>query len=95
LGAISDRAFDELEVEERYGSYLERQRADVAAFERDENLRLPADMDYTVIGGLSAEVRGKLAAVRPSSLGAAARIPGMTPAALNRLLGYVRARSAA
>jgi tRNA uridine 5-carboxymethylaminomethyl modification enzyme len=95
LGAISDRAFDELEVEERYGSYLERQRADVAAFERDENLRLPADMDYTVIGGLSAEVRGKLAAVRPSSLGAAARIPGMTPAALTRLLGYVRARSAA
>ena len=64
--------------------------ADVVAFRKDESLVLPADLDYAVIGGLSNEVRDKLARARPATLGAAARISGVTPAALTALLGHVR-----
>ncbi len=95
LAGISPSAFEQLEIEARYESYLVRQRADVAAFERDEHVRLPEDLDYESISGLSIEVRSKLAAQRPASLGAAARIPGVTPAALTRLLSFVKSRSAA
>ena len=68
-----------------------RQR-DIAAFRRDEALLLPADLDYAAVGGLSREIRGKLAAARPATLGAAARISGVTPAALVALLQYVKRR---
>ena len=57
---------------------------------RDEALELPADLDYAAIGGLSTEVRQKLAAVRPANLGQAGRIDGITPAALTRLLSHVK-----
>ncbi len=59
---------------------------------RDEALALPPDLDYDAIGGLSTEVRQKLSAVRPASLGQAGRIDGVTPAALTRLLSYVKRR---
>ena len=61
---------------------------------RDEALELPADLDYSAIGGLSTEVRQKLSAVRPASLGQAGRIDGITPAALTRLLSHVKRRPA-
>ena len=61
---------------------------------RDEDLTLPADLDYAAIAGLSAEVRQKLSAVRPASLGQAGRIDGVTPAALTRLLSYVKRKPA-
>ncbi|HEX2561618.1 hypothetical protein, partial [Phenylobacterium sp.] len=61
---------------------------------RDENLALPADLDYTAVGGLSNEVREKLAAVRPLTLGQAARIEGVTPGALTALLAHVRRKAA-
>ncbi len=61
-------------------------RRDIAAFRRDEALLLPADLDYAAVGSLSTEIRGKLAAARPATLGAAARISGVTPAALVALL---------
>ena len=73
---------------------LERQAADVAAFRRDEDLTLPAALDYTTIGGLSNEARQKLSAVRPLTLGQAARIEGVTPGALTALLAHVRRRAA-
>ncbi len=95
LEVISAAAFEQLEIQARYESYLVRQRADVAAFERDEHVRLPDDLDYAAISGLSIEARSKLAAQRPANLGAAARIPGVTPAALTRLLSFVKSRSAA
>ena len=60
------------------------------AFRRDESLILPRGLDYDTIGSLSAEVRSKLRRVRPATLGAAARISGVTPAALTALLRYVR-----
>jgi tRNA uridine 5-carboxymethylaminomethyl modification enzyme len=81
-----------LEADAHYASYLARQEADIEAFRRDEALLLPADLDYAVIGGLSAEVRAKLTGHRPRTLGAAARISGVTPAALTALLGHVRSR---
>src|SRR5262249_14328102 len=81
---------EQLEIDGRYAGYLDRQEADILAFRRDEALRLPADLDFAAIGGLSAECRGKLAAIRPATLGQAGRIPGVTPAALTALLRHVR-----
>jgi len=80
-------------IDAQYRVYLARQEADIDAFRRDENLMLPADLDYATVRGLSFECRQKLSAVRPMTLGQAARIDGVTPAALTRLLGPVRSRS--
>lgn len=80
----------QLETEGRYSGYLARQAADIEAFRRDESLELPWSLDFDSISGLSAEVRQKLSQVRPVTLGAAARISGVTPAALTILLGHVR-----
>jgi len=81
---------EQIEIDARYAGYLDRQEADILAFRRDEALHLPAGLDYGAVGGLSAECRLKLAAAKPATLGQAARIPGMTPAALTALLGHVR-----
>jgi len=85
---------EQIEIDAGYAGYLDRQAADVAAFRRDEDLRLPAELDYAAVGGLSNEVREKLAAVRPLTLGQAARIEGVTPGALTALLAHVRRRAA-
>jgi tRNA uridine 5-carboxymethylaminomethyl modification enzyme len=95
LTAIPPDIAEQLEIDARYAGYLERQARDIAAFRRDEALLLPEALDYAAIGGLSAEIRGKLAAARPATLGAAARISGVTPAALVALLQYVKRRPAA
>ena len=92
LGAIAPEIAEQLEIDARYAGYLERQARDIAAFRRDESLLLPDGLDYAAVGSLSAEIRGKLAAARPATLGAAARISGVTPAALVALLQYVRRR---
>jgi tRNA uridine 5-carboxymethylaminomethyl modification enzyme len=81
---------EQLEIDARYQGYLCRQEADIRAFRRDESLSLPADLDYGTISSLSIEVRSKLTAARPASLGAAARISGVTPAALTALLRHVK-----
>ena len=86
---------EQIEIDAAYAGYLDRQAADVEAFRRDEALSLPADLDYAGIGGLSNEVRSKLAAVRPLTLGQAARIEGVTPGALTALLAHVRRPRAA
>jgi tRNA uridine 5-carboxymethylaminomethyl modification enzyme len=93
LGQIGLEAGEQLEIEARYGGYLERQEADVLAFRRDENLRLAADLDYGQVGGLSTEVRMKLAQARPATLGQAGRIEGVTPGALTALLAHVKKRA--
>ena len=82
----------QVEIEGRYQGYMERQDADIRAFQKDEALLLPPDLDYAAVGGLSAEVRQILGRARPETLGAAARIPGVTPAAVMALLRYVRKR---
>jgi len=86
---------EQVEIDATYAGYLDRQAADVAAFRRDEDLRLPADIDYAAIGGLSNEARTKLAAIRPTTLGQAGRIEGITPGALTALLVHVRRPRAA
>ncbi|KJS39006.1 MAG: tRNA uridine 5-carboxymethylaminomethyl modification protein [Hyphomonas sp. BRH_c22] len=85
----------QLEIEALYAGYLERQAADVAALRRDESLTLPAGLDYAAIGGLSNEVRQKLEAIRPATLGQAGRIEGVTPGALTALLSHVKRRARA
>jgi tRNA uridine 5-carboxymethylaminomethyl modification enzyme len=92
LGTLSPPVAEQLEIDARYAGYLDRQERDIAAFRRDEALLLPEALDYAAIGGLSAEIRGKLAASRPATLGAAARISGVTPAALVALLRHVKRR---
>jgi tRNA uridine 5-carboxymethylaminomethyl modification enzyme len=86
---------EQMEIDGRYAGYLKRQEADVVAFRRDEELSLAPDLDYDRIAALSTEVRQKLKTVRPSTLGAAGRIPGVTPAALVALLRHVKRRTAA
>jgi len=81
---------EQLEIEARYRGYLDRQEADIRSFRRDESLALPGSLDYDSVGSLSNEVRQKLKAIRPATLGAAGRISGVTPAALFALLRYVR-----
>jgi tRNA uridine 5-carboxymethylaminomethyl modification enzyme len=85
----------QLETEAQYTGYLERQEADIRSFKRDEALELAADLDFHAIPGLSNEVRCKLEGSRPATLAAAARISGITPAALTALLGHVRRRRTA
>jgi len=81
---------EQIEIDGLYAGYLDRQAADAEAFRREEDLRLPADLDYTAVGGLSFECREKLMAVRPLTLGQAARVEGVTPGALTALLAHVR-----
>jgi tRNA uridine 5-carboxymethylaminomethyl modification enzyme len=90
LGGIAPDISEQLEIDARYAGYLDRQARDIAAFRRDEALILPDDIDYSAVGSLSTEIRGKLATARPATLGAAARISGVTPAALVALLQYVK-----
>jgi tRNA uridine 5-carboxymethylaminomethyl modification enzyme len=85
---------EQVEIDASYAGYLDRQAADAAAFRRDEDLRLPGDLDYGAVGGLSHEVREKLNAIKPLTLGQAARIEGVTPGALTALLAHVRRRAA-
>jgi tRNA uridine 5-carboxymethylaminomethyl modification enzyme len=95
IGVWSPVVREQIEIEATYAGYLDRQAADVAAFRRDEDLTLPADLDYRIVGGLSNEAREKLAAVRPLTLGQASRIEGVTPGALTALLAHVRRARAA
>ena len=81
---------EQLEIESKYRGYLQRQEADIIAFRKDEALKIPADIDYKKIGGLSNEVIMKLNKVRPETLGAASRISGVTPAAVTAVLGYIK-----
>ena len=89
LAAIRPDVAEQIEIDAGYAAYLERQEADIRALRRDEALRLPRDLDYGVVAGLSREVGDKLAAARPRTLASAARISGVTPAALTALLAHV------
>jgi tRNA uridine 5-carboxymethylaminomethyl modification enzyme len=90
LSAIQPDIVEQLEIDALYAGYLERQEADILAFRRDEGLLLPDGLDYGAIRGLSTECRLKLSTVKPRTLGQAARIDGITPAALTLVLAHVR-----
>lgn len=85
----------QVEIQAKYAGYIKRQRDEVEKLSRYEQMRLPESIDYYAISGLSSEVRQKLSAHRPHSVGQASRIPGMTPAAISLLLVHLkRLRSA-
>ena len=90
LAEIPDDICQQLETESKYAGYLKRQQADIEIFKKDENLKLREDIDYRKIGGLSNEMVAKLSKIRPSTVGEASRIPGVTPAAVTAILGYVK-----
>jgi tRNA uridine 5-carboxymethylaminomethyl modification enzyme len=90
LGGMRSDVAEQLEIEARYRGYLQRQDADIAAFRREEALALPGELDFATMSGLSGELRLALQRVRPTTLGAAARIAGMTPAALTLLYRHAR-----
>jgi len=94
LGEAPPAVIDRLSTDATYSVYLDRQRADVAAFRRDEAITLPGQLDYAAISGLSNELRVKLETVRPQTLGQAARIEGITPAALTLLAAHARRKGA-
>jgi tRNA uridine 5-carboxymethylaminomethyl modification enzyme len=85
----------QVEVQAKYSGYLKRQSDEIDRAWRNEELRLPADMDYGLVGGLSNEARQRLCDVRPETLGQAARIPGLTPAAVSLLLVHLKKRERA
>ena len=92
LRAWSAAVAEQIEIDAVYHGYIERQQADIIAFQRDEGVRIPEAFDYAAVGGLSNEVREKLEAARPDTLGQAARIEGVTPGALTALLAALKRR---
>lgn len=89
-GCDDIKVAEQVDVQVRYAGYLTRQAGEVEKNQRNENTRIPADFDYSLVNGLSAELQEKLQGVLPESVGQAARIPGMTPAAISLLLIYLK-----
>jgi tRNA uridine 5-carboxymethylaminomethyl modification enzyme len=92
FGSLDPDIATHLEIDAKYAVYLERQAADVEAFRRDENLLLGDDIDYAAVTGLSNEARQRLSASRPRTIGQAARLDGLTPAALTLLAAHLKRR---
>ena len=90
LAEFDPETVEYLTTDATYAGYLERQAKDIAAFRRDEGLRIPDSLDYSSIGGLSNEVRQKLTNARPETLGQASRIEGVTPGALMAVLAHIK-----
>lgn len=90
MGDFSEYIQGQLEIDAIYAGYMQRHEADIQAFKKDEALKIPVDLDYAKVGSLSNEVRQKLELAKPETLGAASRIPGVTPAAVVALLRYVK-----
>jgi tRNA uridine 5-carboxymethylaminomethyl modification enzyme len=95
VSAIAPAIREQVEIDSLYAGYTDRQQIDIDAFRKEESMALPADLDYADIGTLSTEIRQKLEKIRPATLGAASRIPGVTPAAVISLLRHVKRRKAA
>ncbi len=83
-------AEEQIEISAHYSGYLEKQKSDIVAFRKDENLIIPKDLDYSKLSGLSNEVKSKFKLIRPKTLGQALRIDGITPAAAYILLSHVK-----
>ena len=89
-GVTAADVAEQVEVQAKYSGYVDQQRAQIARDRAREDQPLPADLDYAEVAGLSAEAREKLAAHRPATIGQAARLPGITPAAVSLLLVHLR-----
>ena len=84
---------DQVEINAHYRGYLKKQKADILAFKRDENLIIPDKINYDLLNGLSNEVKSKFKQIRPKTMGQALRIDGITPAAAYILLSHVKRKS--
>ena len=89
----SDEIDEQIEINAHYRGYLVRQKADILAFKRDENLVIPKNIDYDCLSGLSNEVKSKFKVIKPKTMGQALRIDGITPAAVYILLSFVKRKS--
>jgi tRNA uridine 5-carboxymethylaminomethyl modification enzyme len=92
---LAEQVAVQVDVRAKYSGYIERQQAEIERHLRHEETLLPADLDYLTVPGLSNEARQRLAQARPPTIGAAGRIPGMTPAAVSLLLIHLKKRSRA
>ncbi|MDP6165188.1 MAG: tRNA uridine-5-carboxymethylaminomethyl(34) synthesis enzyme MnmG [Gammaproteobacteria bacterium] len=92
LAPIADDCSEQIQIEVKYAGYISRQKDDIERLKRSEKTPIPEDFDYAIIDGLSNEARAKLEQVRPTSLGMASRIQGVTPAAISLLLIYLKKR---
>jgi tRNA uridine 5-carboxymethylaminomethyl modification enzyme len=92
---VSPQVRIEVEARAKYAGYIERQRAEIDRQRRNEETKLPDDIDYGQVAGLSHEVRGRLSEYRPATVGQAGRVPGVTPAAVTLLLVHLKKRSLA
>ncbi len=90
IDSFRKEVLEQLQIDSLYKGYLQKQEADIAAFRKEEGLELPESLDYAAMSALSSELREKLSRHRPRSIGAAQRIPGITPAAIAILLGAMR-----
>ena len=96
LGGVAARhSSSSCEIDAQYAGYLDRQDADILAFRRDESLTLPADLDYRPFAAFRPKSGRSWSRIRPATLGQAARIDGVTPAALTLVLAHVQAPRAA
>ena len=90
---VSREIDEQIEIKAHYKGYLKKQNADILAFKRDENLKIPENLDYDQFSGLSNEVKSKFKEIKPKTLGQALRIDGITPAAVYILLSHVKRKS--
>jgi tRNA uridine 5-carboxymethylaminomethyl modification enzyme len=90
LHNVDDKIADQISKDALYANYIDRQKIDIAAIQKDEGLKIPHDFDYEAIDGLSSELRMKLSRAKPPNLGQAAKVDGITPAALLLLLSRLK-----
>ena len=93
-GAQDPQVAEQVEIKTKYAGYIDRQQEEIQRLRNSENIRLPADIDYEGISGLSKEIQHKLGLTRPETLGQASRIPGVTPAAISLLMIHLKKRGA-
>jgi tRNA uridine 5-carboxymethylaminomethyl modification enzyme len=85
---------EQVAIQAKYAGYIDRQQTEINRTQRYEHLKLPDNVDYSLVSGLSNEVSEKLKRQRPETLGQASRIPGITPAAISLLLVHLKKKSA-
>lgn len=93
-GTEDEQVAEQVEIKTKYAGYIDRQQDEIARLRASESTRLPDDLDYAAISGLSKEIQHKLGQARPQTLGQASRIPGVTPAAISLLLIHLKKRDA-
>ena len=91
---MDNQVAEQVEIKTKYAGYIDRQQEEIAKLRASEDTKLPEDLDYSAISGLSKEIQFKLGNTRPATLGQAGRIPGVTPAAISLLLIHLKKRSA-